>query len=179
MGFVMTLLALSCQHTDIARSKPEALALPSVSADEIIGRCSPWLLDHVDNEENTQHNELVNLIIDRAWDLDASPEGIFYHIINPGIGKKAVWGDKVLVEYTGYDSSGKIFDSSFYRKNPFKSYVGNVIEGWYVALSLLGENGSGYFLIPANKAYGKEGFGTMVGPDQHLIFKIELLEILP
>lgn len=170
---------MSCQSTDSARSKPQALTIATVSADEIIERCSPWLLDHEADEENKQHNEVVNLIIDQAWDLDLAAEGIFYHISTPGTGKKAVWGDQVLVEYTGYDSTGKIFDSSFYRKHPFKFYVGNVIEGWNVALSMLAENGSGIFVIPANKAYGKEGFGTMVAPDQHLIFKIDLLEILP
>lgn len=170
---------MSCQSADTTRSKPQALSIPTVSAEEIIQRCSPWLLGDETSEENKQHNEVVNLIIDQTWDLELAAEGIFYHIITPGVGKKAVWGDKVLVEYTGYDSSGKIFDSSLYRKHPFKFYVGNVIEGWNVSLSMLAENGSGYFLIPANKAYSKEGFGTMVRPDQHLIFKIELLEIFP
>lgn len=179
MALVLTLLALCCQDNDTGRSMPPALAIPTVSSDEIIERCSPWLLDTEYSEESLEHNELVNLIIDQAWDLQMAGGGIFYHIMTPGVGNKAAWGDQVLVEYIGYDTSGRIFDSSLYRKHPFKFYVGNVIEGWNEALSMLAVQGRGIFVIPAYKAYGKEGFGNMVGPDEHLIFQIELIGILP
>jgi FKBP-type peptidyl-prolyl cis-trans isomerase len=57
-------------------------------------------------------------------------------------------------------------------------YVGNVIPGWNEVLPMLGEGGRGIFVIPANKAYGEEGFGALISPGQHLIFDIRLLKIL-
>ncbi|MCL4118256.1 UNVERIFIED_CONTAM: hypothetical protein GTU68_012157 [Idotea baltica] len=110
--------------------------------------------------------------------LQKTASGIFYEIKEPGGSAKPVWGDKVLVHYVGRDLDLKVFDSSYLRKRPMEFYVGNVIPGWNEVLPMLGEGGRGIFVIPAHLAYGDEGFGDLVSPGQHLIFDIQLLEVI-
>ena len=82
-----------------------------------------------------------------------------------------------MVHYNGYKLDGSLFDSSIARKKPFRFFVGNVIDGWNKALPRLGVGGRGVFIIPYHLAYGSIGFKTLVGPNEHLLFEIELLEI--
>ncbi|NND34922.1 MAG: hypothetical protein HKN76_20215 [Saprospiraceae bacterium] len=154
------------------------LSIPTIQEDEVIARCSPWLADQIDSDVARQQNEVVNYIIDKKWDLQMGSGGIFYHIIAAGEDLKASWGTRVSVHYNGYDLEGNVFDSSYKRAQSFKFYVGNVIPGWNQALPLLGKGGKAFFLIPAYLAYADEGFMDLVPPGQHLIFYIELIEIL-
>ena len=165
------------ESTDEAVST--VLSVPTIDEDHVIARCSPWLIDQINTQEEEQHNEVVNIIIDRSWDLNLSEGGIFFHILEEGDGALAKWGTQVLVHYHGYDIDGNIFNSSYHSGKPFKFYVGNVIPGWNQALPMLASGGSGIFVIPSYLAYGQEGFGELVPPGQHLIFYIKLLEILP
>ena len=84
----------------------------------------------------------------------------------------------VKVHYTGTLPDGRIFDSSEQRDEPATFPVNQVIAGWTEALQLMSV-GSRYILyIPAALAYGARGAGEMIGPDQMLIFEVELLDIV-
>jgi FKBP-type peptidyl-prolyl cis-trans isomerase (trigger factor) len=87
--------------------------------------------------------------------------------------------DTVVTHYTGTTIEGKEFDSSFKRNEPATFPVNRVIKGWTEALTMM-KVGSKYQLaIPAALAYGERGAGADIGPNETLLFDVELLEIKP
>jgi len=84
----------------------------------------------------------------------------------------------VKTNYEGKLISGTVFDSSYERKQPAVFPVNQVIAGWTEALQLMPVGSKWELYIPAKLAYGSNGAGPKIGPDEALIFKIELLEIL-
>jgi FKBP-type peptidyl-prolyl cis-trans isomerase FklB len=103
--------------------------------------------------------------------------GLQYKVIKQGTGPKPTAADQVTVHYTGKLIDGKVFDSSVERGQPATFGVGQVIPGWTEALQLMNV-GSKYMLyIPGNLAYGERGAGADIGPNETLIFEVELLGI--
>ncbi|MBK8502789.1 MAG: FKBP-type peptidyl-prolyl cis-trans isomerase [Saprospiraceae bacterium] len=173
------LVAFSCSvESTKTSSVASEFIMPSASEEDLIKRCAPWFYDNPIDTGQIQHNQLVNLIIDQGWDLQVTKSGIFYHILQKGDGLSVIWGDRVSVHYTGYDLNLQPFHSTRRANTPFEFYLGNVISGWNDGLPLINEGGRLLLLIPSYKAYGTQGFGDLVAPNQHLIFDIELLQKL-
>jgi len=85
--------------------------------------------------------------------------------------------DTVTVNYRGTLVDGTEFDSSYKRGQPATFPVAGVIKGWTEALQLM-KKGSKYKLfIPPDLAYGERGAGGDIGPNQALIFEVELMDI--
>ena len=105
--------------------------------------------------------------------------GLKYTLTAKGNGAKPAKGDAVIVHYTGKLTNGTVFDSSLERAQPFsfKIGVGQVIRGWDEGVALLNVGDKATFTIPAELAYGSQGAGGVIGPDETLIFDVELLEI--
>ncbi len=105
--------------------------------------------------------------------------GLYYIETKEGNGKSPKSGDRLVVNYTGTLISGKVFDSTYFRNQPFEfAYgTGEVIQGWDQGLSYMKVGGKAKFIIPSHLAYGKDGFGEIIAPYSTLIFEIELLEI--
>ena len=72
---------------------------------------------------------------------------------------------------------GSEFDSSYTRGKPSVFPVNGVIPGWTEALQLMREGSKWKIFVPSNLAYGEKGAGRLIGPNQVLIFDIELLTI--
>lgn len=161
-----------CEHN---QQESTSLQIPTVREEDITIRSAPWFIGNPGDVSEVQHNQVVNLIIDRKWDFQMSDQRIFFHIIRQGEGEQISWGDQISVHYTGYDVELRPFDSSRSRKTPFNFYVGNVIKGWNEGLTLVKEGGRVILLIPSYKAYDDEGFRDLVAPGQHLIFDVEIL----
>ncbi len=106
--------------------------------------------------------------------------GLYYIEEKKGTGKKPKAGDKVIVNYTGTFVSGKVFDSTFMRNEPFEfTYgVGEVIQGWEEGLSYMKEGGKAQLIIPSYLAYGKKGYPGLIAPNTTLIFEIELIKVI-
>lgn len=106
--------------------------------------------------------------------------GLHYVITQEGSGERAKKGDKVVVHYTGKLTNDTVFDSSVNRGQPFsfKLGVGQVIKGWDEGVALLNVGDKATFTIPSDLAYGEKGAGGMIGPNETLIFDVELLEII-
>ena len=85
--------------------------------------------------------------------------------------------DTVVTHYSGTLISGKVFDSSYKRNSPATFPVNGVIKGWTEALQLMEVGSKWQLFIPAELAYGERGAGADIGPNQVLVFEIELLEI--
>ena len=99
--------------------------------------------------------------------------------LKEGKGTAAKTGDTVSVHYTGTLLSGKKFDSSLDRGEPFefKLGAGAVIKGWDDGVVGMKPGGKRKLTIPADKAYGKSGRPPTIPPNSPLVFEIELLDI--
>ena len=175
LTYLCLLGGLGCSQGPNSTSEEVDWSIPIVSEDILIDRLAPHLLAEV--EDTSQHNMLIDHICDQNWDMQYHTPGIFAAILSTGSGEYPKWGDRVSVHYNGYKLDATLFDSSFKKKRPFSFYIGNVIKGWNAALPLLDVGGRGVFIIPHDLAYGEEGFLSLVGPNEHLFFEIELLEI--
>ncbi|MCW9048560.1 MAG: FKBP-type peptidyl-prolyl cis-trans isomerase [Gammaproteobacteria bacterium] len=109
--------------------------------------------------------------------VKTTESGLQYKVITPGTGASPTATDTVVTHYTGTLVNGKVFDSSYKRNAPATFPVNGVIKGWTEALQLMKVGAKWQLVIPSELAYGERGAGASVGPNQVLIFEIELLEI--
>jgi FKBP-type peptidyl-prolyl cis-trans isomerase FklB len=105
------------------------------------------------------------------------PSGLQYKILTQGNGPKPTATDTVTCNYRGTLISGKEFDSSYKRGQPASFPVSGVIKGWTEALQLMPVGSKWQLFIPPDLAYGSRGAGADIGPDETLIFEVELLSI--
>lgn len=107
-----------------------------------------------------------------------TPSGLKYVTVVEGTGASPVATDVVTVHYTGRLLDGTVFDSSVERGEPTSFPLQAVIKGWTEGLQLMKVGGQTVFYIPSNLAYGEMGTpGGPIGPNQDLIFEVELLGI--
>jgi FKBP-type peptidyl-prolyl cis-trans isomerase FklB len=109
------------------------------------------------------------------------PDGLQYKILTPGNGPKPTATDTVVANYKGTLINGTEFDSSYKRGQPVTFPVGQVIKGWTEILQMMPTGSKWEVYIPSDLAYGPQGPGRAgpIGPDQTLIFEIELVSIQP
>jgi peptidylprolyl isomerase len=109
-----------------------------------------------------------------------SPKSFATKELEEGSGPTAKKGDEVTVQYVGvgYDSEEE-FDSSWSRNEPFTFNLGagEVIKGWDQGVEGMKVGGRRELLIPGNLAYGPEGRPPTIGPNETLIFVIDLLAV--
>ncbi|MBV1872475.1 MAG: FKBP-type peptidyl-prolyl cis-trans isomerase [Gammaproteobacteria bacterium] len=103
--------------------------------------------------------------------------GMQYTVLADGTGKTPTASDTVTVHYRGTLANGEEFDSSYRRKEPATFPVSGVIKGWTEALQLMKEGGKWQLFIPPELAYGEQGAGASIGPNEVLIFEVELIEV--
>ncbi len=110
--------------------------------------------------------------------VQVTESGLRYLITEEGAGSYPRPNQVVTVHYEGTLLSGKKFDSSYDRGEPieFTLGVGNVIKGWDEGIKLLPIGSKALFLIPSDLGYGTRGSGKTIGPNQVLIFKVDLLQ---
>jgi FKBP-type peptidyl-prolyl cis-trans isomerase FkpA len=105
--------------------------------------------------------------------------GIQYEVMTMGTGPKPTEADQVKVNYVGTLLDGTQFDSSIERGTPATFPLNGVIRGWTEGLQLMPVGSKFKFWIPGELAYGKRGSPQGgIGPDQLLVFEVELLEIV-
>jgi FKBP-type peptidyl-prolyl cis-trans isomerase len=105
--------------------------------------------------------------------------GLEYWDIKAGTGAEAKPGHKVKVDYTGWLTNGKKFDSSVGTGRPFQFMLGasQVIKGWDEGVAGMKVGGKRQLKIPADLAYGKKGAAGVIPPDATLIFDVQLLDV--
>lgn len=104
------------------------------------------------------------------------PSGVQYKVIKEGSGEIPADSSTVVVNYEGKTIDGKVFDSSYDRKEPVTFPANRVIKGWTEALVHMPVGSIWEVYIPQELAYGERSTGQLK-PFSALIFKIELISI--
>jgi peptidylprolyl isomerase len=97
-----------------------------------------------------------------------------------GDGPTAASGDTVDVHYVGVSwKTRKQFDASWDRGETFSFRLGAgmVISGWDEGVQGMKVGGRRRLVLPPDKAYGKQGAGGVIGPNETLVFVVDLLGI--
>ena len=96
-----------------------------------------------------------------------------------GTGAEAKRGRTVSVHYVGTLTTGKKFDSSRDRNEPFQFVigVGQVIKGWDEGVAGMKIGGLRKLTIPPEKGYGPMGYPPVIPGNSTLIFEVELLGV--
>jgi FKBP-type peptidyl-prolyl cis-trans isomerase FkpA/FKBP-type peptidyl-prolyl cis-trans isomerase FklB len=108
--------------------------------------------------------------------VTALSSGIQYKELRKGAGKHPKQSDRVIVHYTGTLIDGTEFDSSRGRGQPATLPLDGVIRGWQEVIPLMSIGSRWQVVIPPQLAYGAKGAGP-IGPNETLVFEIELLDI--
>lgn len=111
-------------------------------------------------------------------EVKTTPSGLQYEVLREGEGAQPKAEDTVEVHYTGKLIDGTVFDSSVDRGQPATFGVTQVIPGWVEALQLMKEGAKWRLFIPSQLAYGPQGAGNVIGPNQTLIFDVELIKVV-
>jgi len=105
--------------------------------------------------------------------------GLQYWEIRVGNGEVAKEGSHVRVHYSGWLTTGKKFDSSVDRGQPFDFTIGNgeVIKGWEEGIAGMKVGGKRQLRIPPELGYGADGSPPTIPPNATLIFDVQLLGV--
>lgn len=103
--------------------------------------------------------------------------GLQYEVLASGEGAQPTVDDTVVAHYHGTLIDGTVFDSSVDRGEPATFPLGRVIQGWQEALPMMHVGDKWRIVIPPELAYGENGVGDAIGPNETLVFEVELLEV--
>jgi FKBP-type peptidyl-prolyl cis-trans isomerase FklB len=103
--------------------------------------------------------------------------GLQFIVKKEGKGNFATEDDHLTAHYRGTLIDGTEFDSSYTRGTPIEFQMSNVIKGWGEALKKMQPGAKWQIFVPSHLAYGKKGAGKLIGPNETLIFDIELLTV--
>lgn len=110
--------------------------------------------------------------------VKTTESGLQYKIEKQGEGAIPADTSVVSVHYKGTLIDGTEFDSSYKRNEPAQFPVNRVIAGWTEALKMMPVGSKWTLYIPSNLGYGTRGAGQLIGPNETLIFEVELLDIV-
>lgn len=110
--------------------------------------------------------------------IQVTESGLQYEVITEGTGEKPTAESTVKVHYHGTTIDGEVFDSSVESGQPVEFPLNSVIPGWTEGVQLMSVGSKYKLYVPSELAYGARGAGGAIGPNETLIFEVELLEIV-
>jgi len=158
---VFLVVFLSVGFTLSAQEEPKKMA----TAEEVAAK-----------QETKEYKKQLNNL---TKGMVTTVSGLQYKVTEKTEGVQAKNGDIVKVHYTGKLVDGIKFDSSLDRDQPLSLLlgVGMVIKGWDEGIALLKVGEKATFVIPGDIGYGEGGSGVLIGPNETLVFDVELVEI--
>jgi peptidylprolyl isomerase len=108
------------------------------------------------------------------------PKTLVKKDLKVGTGAEATAGKNVQVQYVGVSAvNGRQFDASWDRGEPFSFQLGaqQVIPGWDQGVAGMKVGGRRELIIPPKLAYGKQGSPPTIGPNETLVFVVDLLGV--
>jgi FKBP-type peptidyl-prolyl cis-trans isomerase len=131
-----------------------------------------------DAKENQEKGEAFLAENKNKEGVKVTESGLQYKVLKEGTGESPGATDTVTVHYEGTLIDGTVFDSSYELGKPATFPLDQVIAGWTEGVQLMKEGATYKFFIPADLAYGMNPRpGGPIGPNETLIFKVELLEV--
>ena len=111
--------------------------------------------------------------------MTLTPDGLYYHDLDLGIGEEAQLNDRVTIHYNGWHPDGTLFDSSVAREEPIQFVLGfrEVIRGWEVGVRGMKVGGQRILVIPPDLGYGSRGLRGVVPRNATLVFEVRLLDV--
>ena len=112
----------------------------------------------------------------QGFSMTQHPNGMYYQVVEPGSGAKALSTSRIFVKYTGkLISSNAIFDQ---QNNAEQTgwVLGSLIPGWQIGIPLISIGGKVRLIVPSSLAYGCRPYASLPG-DAVLFFEIELVRI--
>ncbi len=168
----LALAVAGCGSSDDSSSSSESTATNAESSEK-----SPAESDESAEKQNSGGKKTKPKVMVPSG---PPPKQLEIKEIEKGTGAEAKAGDEVTVQYVGvgYDSEEE-FDSSWSRNEPFSFALGagQVIPGWDKGVAGMKVGGRRELIIPSNLAYGPEGSPPAIGPNETLIFVIDLLAV--
>ncbi len=107
--------------------------------------------------------------------VQVTASGLQYIVEQEGSGESPDSNDIVMANYRGTLIDGTEFDKS--QGEPVEFPVNGVIPGWTEALQLMKPGAKWKLFVPAHLAYGERGGGPKIGPNETLIFEVELVSV--
>lgn len=114
--------------------------------------------------------------------VQTTKSGLQYVVLRAGTGATPTGQSTVSTHYRGRLIDGSVFDSSYQGEapaagdRPVSFPVGGVIKGWTEALQLMKVGAKWRLFVPSQLAYGERGAPPDIGPNETLIFDIELVD---
>lgn len=130
-----------------------------------------------ENKENLEKGAAYVDDVVKNQGYTRAESGIAYKIENPGTGDKVKPTDKVSIFYKGKKIDGNVFDET--KEDPYTASASAFIPGFNEALTMLAKGGKMTVVIPGDQAYGINGAGDLIGPNETLVFDIEIADINP
>lgn len=130
----------------------------------------------VAQEENRKREQVFLEKNKSEKDVVVLPSGLQYRILKTGAGRQPTEADLIECNYRGTLLDGTEFDATE-AGHPATLKLSALIIGWKEALKLMPEGARWQIFIPSKLAYGERGVGTEIGPNETLLFDVELLAI--
>jgi len=109
--------------------------------------------------------------------VKTTPSGLQYRILASGKGLQPTALDQVLVHFRGTLLDGTVFGESVKNGGKTTLKVNQLIKGWAEALQLMHEGDRWQLFIPAGLGFGDQAPPASIGPDQVLVYEVELLRV--
>ncbi len=129
------------------------------------------------SDKNTKDGAAFRADYAKTKGVKKTETGLLYQVLTEGKGAKPKATDTVKVNYRGTLPDGTEFDSSYKRGEPVSFQVNQIIPGWQEALVMMPKGSKWKIVLPPELGYGDKGAGRAIGPNQTLVFEIELMEI--
>lgn len=107
--------------------------------------------------------------------LERTASGLGVRVLEEGSGPRPGPTDVVTVRYAGWLTGGKLFDASYPGTATFP--LNRVVRGWTEGLQHLAPGGAAILVLPPELAYGARGAPPRIGPNETLVFRVELVAI--
>ena len=111
--------------------------------------------------------------------VEVTDSGLQYQVLESGEegARSPTLEDTVEVHYKGMLRDGTVFDSSIERDKPAVFGLKHIIPGWQEALPMMKVGDKWKLFLPPELGYGEQGAGGDIGPNEVLIFEVELLDV--
>lgn len=108
--------------------------------------------------------------------VKTTASGLQYEVQQKGKGASPKRTDIVTAHYHGTLVDGTVFDSSRESGQPVDFPLDRVIPGWTEGLQLMNRGAKFKLFVPPGLAYGARAISPEVGPNQLLVFEVELVD---